>query len=142
MASKKGAIIGGVVVIGIIAAVVITRPGPLVLTGIVTTNDVIVSPQVSAQLSKLLVKEGDKVEANQLLATLSPDELRADQAFAAQSEQRARRSGRGERSRAALSAAADGRPDQAGRGESRGDDRAADGGRGESEHREAFADAQ
>jgi HlyD family secretion protein len=86
MASKKGAIIGGVVVIGIIAAVVITRPGPLVLTGIVTTNDVIVSPQVSAQLNKLLVKEGDTVTANQLLATLSPDELRADQAYAAQSE--------------------------------------------------------
>jgi HlyD family secretion protein len=86
MASKKGAIIGGVVVIGIIAAVVITRPGPLVLTGIVTTNDVIVSPQVSAQLTKVLVKEGDTVAANQLLATLSPDELRADQAFAAQSE--------------------------------------------------------
>ncbi|HEV8411054.1 MAG TPA: efflux RND transporter periplasmic adaptor subunit [Gemmatimonadaceae bacterium] len=86
MASKKRAIIGGVIVIGVIAAIVITRPGPLVLTGIVTTNDVIVSPQVSAQLSKVLVKEGDKVEANQLLATLSPDELRADQAFAAQSE--------------------------------------------------------
>ena len=86
MASKKGAIVGGVVVIGIIAAVVITRPGPLVLTGIVTTNDVIVSPQVSAQLTKVLVKEGDTVAANQLLATLSPDELRADQAFAAQSE--------------------------------------------------------
>jgi multidrug resistance efflux pump len=86
MASKKGAIVGGVVVIGIIAAVVITRPGPLVLTGIVTTNDVIVSPQVSAQLSKVLVKEGDTVAVNQLLATLSPDELRADQAFAAQSE--------------------------------------------------------
>ena len=51
MASKKRAIVGGVIVIGIIAAVVITRPGPLVLTGIVTTNDVIVSPQVSAQLS-------------------------------------------------------------------------------------------
>jgi len=58
-----------------------------VLTGIVTTNDVIVSPQVSAQLTKVLVKEGDKVEANQLLAVLSPDELRADQTFAAQSEQ-------------------------------------------------------
>ncbi len=86
MASNKRAIVGGVIVIGIVAAVIITRPGPLVLTGIVTTNDVIVSPQVSAQLSKLLVKEGDKVEANQLLAVLSPDELRADQAFAAQSE--------------------------------------------------------
>jgi multidrug resistance efflux pump len=86
MALDKRAIVGGVIVIGIVAAVVITRPGPLVLTGIVTTNDVIVSPQVSAQLSKLLVKEGDKVEANQLLAVLSPDELRADQVYAAQSE--------------------------------------------------------
>ncbi len=86
MASNKRAIVGGVIVVGIVAAVIITRPGPLVLTGIVTTNDVIVSPQVSAQLTKLLVKEGDKVEANQLLAVLSPDELRADQAYAAQSE--------------------------------------------------------
>ncbi len=86
MALNKRAIVGGVIVIGIVAAVVITRPGPLVLTGIVTTNDVIVSPQVTAQLSKLLVKEGDKVEANQLLAVLAPDELRADQAYAAQSE--------------------------------------------------------
>jgi HlyD family secretion protein len=77
----------GAIAIAVVAGVVIyTRPGPLVLTGIVTTNDVIVSPQISAQLSKLLVKEGDKVEANQLLAVLSPDELRADQSFAAQSE--------------------------------------------------------
>lgn len=87
MASRKRTVILGALVIIIAAVVILTRPGPLVLTGIVTTNDVVVSPQVSAQLSKLLVKEGDKVEAGQLLATLSPDELRADRAFAAQSEQ-------------------------------------------------------
>ena len=88
MTSRKRTLAIGAIVIVIVTAVVIfTRPGPLVLTGIVTTNDVIVSPQVSAQLSKLLVKEGDKVEANQLLAVLVPDELRADRAFAAQSEQ-------------------------------------------------------
>jgi multidrug resistance efflux pump len=87
MASRKRIVILGALVIVVAAVVIYTRPGPLVLTGIVTTNDVIVSPQVSAQLSKLLVKEGDKVEVNQLLATLSPDELRADRAFAAQSEQ-------------------------------------------------------
>jgi multidrug resistance efflux pump len=88
MASRKRAVTLGAIVIVIVAAVVIfTRPGQLVLTGIVTTNDVIVSPQVSAQLTKLLVKEGDKVDANQLLAVLSPDELRADRTFAAQSEQ-------------------------------------------------------
>src|SRR4029077_12958009 len=88
MASRTRAVVIGAIVVVLIAVVVIlTRPGQLVLTGIVTTNDVIVSPQVSAQLSKLLVKEGDKVEANQLLAVLAPDELRADRAYAAQSEQ-------------------------------------------------------
>ena len=88
MASRKRAVaIGAIVIVIVVAVVIFTRPGQLVLTGIVTTNDVIVSPQVSAQLTKLLVKEGDKVDANQLLAVLSPDELRADRAFAAQSEQ-------------------------------------------------------
>jgi multidrug resistance efflux pump len=89
MASRKRAVtIGAIVIVPVVVAVVIfTRPGQLVLTGIVTTNDVIVSPQVSAQLTRLLVKEGDKVDANQLLAVLSPDELRADRTFAAQSEQ-------------------------------------------------------
>jgi HlyD family secretion protein len=87
MASRKRALsIGAIVIVIIVAVVIATRPGQLVLTGIVTTNDVIVSPQVSAQLSKLLVKEGDTVQANQLIAVLSPDELRADQAYAAQSE--------------------------------------------------------
>jgi multidrug resistance efflux pump len=88
MASRKRAVaIGAIVIVIVVAVVIFTRPGQLVLTGIVTTNDVIVSPQVSAQLTKLLVKEGDKVDANQLLAVLAPDELRADRAFAAQSEQ-------------------------------------------------------
>ena len=87
MALRKRALsIGAIVIVIIVAVVIATRPGQLVLTGIVTTNDVIVSPQVSAQLSKLLVKEGDTVQANQLIAVLSPDELRADQAYAAQSE--------------------------------------------------------
>ncbi|HXD22887.1 MAG TPA: efflux RND transporter periplasmic adaptor subunit [Gemmatimonadaceae bacterium] len=87
MASRTRAItIGAILTVLVITVVILTRPGQLVLTGIVTTNDVIVSPQVSAQLSKLLVKEGDTVQANQLIAVLSPDELRADQAFAAQSE--------------------------------------------------------
>jgi multidrug resistance efflux pump len=88
MASRTGVVIAVAVVAGVIAAaVILTRPGPLVLTGIVTSNDVIVSPQVSGQLSKVLVKEGDTVAPNQLLAVLAPDELRADRAFAYQSEQ-------------------------------------------------------
>src|SRR5260221_840826 len=54
---------------------------PLVLTGIVTTNDVIVSPQIGGQIGQLLVKEGDIVKKDQLLAVIVPDELRADTAY-------------------------------------------------------------
>jgi HlyD family secretion protein len=57
------------------------RPGPLVLTGIVTTDDVVVSPQIGGQVSQLLVKEGDGVKRDQLLAVIAPDELKADQAY-------------------------------------------------------------
>ncbi len=53
----------------------------LVLTGIVTTDDVIVSSQIPGRLSRLLVKEGDTVERDQLVAVLEPDELRADRAY-------------------------------------------------------------
>jgi multidrug resistance efflux pump len=57
------------------------RPSALVLTGIVTTNEVIVSPQISGQLTQLLVKEGDPVTADQLLAVIAPEELKADEAY-------------------------------------------------------------
>jgi multidrug resistance efflux pump len=56
-------------------------PAALVLTGIVTTNDVIVSPQIGGQIGQLLVKEGDVVRKDQLLAVIVPDELRADTAY-------------------------------------------------------------
>ena len=36
-------------------------PKRLTLTGIVTTNDIVVSPQVAGQVAKLLVSEGDSV---------------------------------------------------------------------------------
>jgi HlyD family secretion protein len=58
-----------------------SRPVPLVLTGIVTTNDVVVSPQIAGRLTQLLLKEGDAVKANQLLAVLDPGELQQEQAF-------------------------------------------------------------
>jgi multidrug resistance efflux pump len=61
--------------------IVRARDTVLVLTGIVTTNDVVVSAQVGGQLGKLLVNEGDTVTANQLLASLTPDELMADRAY-------------------------------------------------------------
>jgi HlyD family secretion protein len=60
------------------------RPRPLLLTGIVTTSDVIVSPQVAGQVRELRVKEGDAVRKGQVLATIAPDELAADTAYYAQ----------------------------------------------------------
>ena len=64
-----------------------TRPTTLVLTGIVTTNDVVVSSLAGGQLATLLVKEGDAVTKNQVIATITPDELRADRAYFDQSAQ-------------------------------------------------------
>lgn len=60
-------------------------PQPLVLTGIVTTHDVVVSPQITGRVGELLVAEGDAVTKGQLLATLNPDELREERAFYAAS---------------------------------------------------------
>jgi HlyD family secretion protein len=56
-------------------------PTSLTLTGIVTTNDVIVSPQIAGQIRQLLVNEGDVVKKDQLVAVIMPDELRADIAY-------------------------------------------------------------
>lgn len=56
-------------------------PAEIVLTGIVTTHEVIVSPQIAGRIDKLLVDEGDTVKADQMVAVLEPDELREEQAF-------------------------------------------------------------
>ena len=56
-------------------------PTELTLTGIVTTNDVTVSPQISGQILELKVMEGDTVKKDQLVALIRPDELRADTAY-------------------------------------------------------------
>jgi len=56
-------------------------PSELVLTGIVTTHEVVVSPQIQGRLERLLVNEGDVVAKGALLAVLAPDELREERAF-------------------------------------------------------------
>src|SRR3954468_19703683 len=56
-------------------------PAALVLTGVVTTNDVIVSPQIGGQIGELRVAEGDTVTKDQVVAVITPDELRADTAY-------------------------------------------------------------
>ncbi len=64
-----------------------TKPRSMVITGIVTTNDVIASAQIQGQLARLLVNEGDTVQAGQLLAVIEPEELRADKAYYTHTEQ-------------------------------------------------------
>ncbi len=47
-----------------------TREGPssVVLSGLVTTDDVVVGPQVAGRLVRLAVREGDLVKRGQVLA--------------------------------------------------------------------------
>ena len=59
----------------------------IVLTGIVTTDEVIVSPEIQGRLQQLLVKEGDAVNKGELLAVLQPQEQQADVAYYASSQQ-------------------------------------------------------
>lgn len=74
------------IVLGALGALVYSglRPKSFILSGIVTTNDVVVSPQVAGEVAQLLVSEGDVVKKGQLIATITPDELRADTAYYAQ----------------------------------------------------------
>jgi len=57
------------------------QPSGLVLTGIVTTDDVIVSPQVSGRIEKLSVDVGDEVAAGDVIALIAPAELQADRDY-------------------------------------------------------------
>jgi HlyD family secretion protein len=85
--SRKSALVLIVLLLAAGAGVYAYRrmaPAALVLTGIVTTNDVIVSSQIAGQIGQLLVTEGDAVKAEQLIAVIVPDELKADSAYFAQ----------------------------------------------------------
>jgi RND family efflux transporter MFP subunit len=63
------------------------QPDQIVLTGIVTTDEVIVSAQIQGRLEKLLVREGDAVTNGQLLAQIQPQQWMADIAFYKSTEQ-------------------------------------------------------
>ncbi len=57
-------------------------PTALVLTGVVTTNDIVVGPQIGGRIDELRVQEGDTVQQGQIIAVIAPDELRAESAYA------------------------------------------------------------
>ena len=62
-------------------------PSQIILTGVVTTDSVIVGSEVQGKLQQLLVAQGDAVTNGQLLAVIQPQEWKADMAFYASSEQ-------------------------------------------------------
>ena len=58
------------------------RPvGDVVITGIVTTDDVIVSSQVVGRIKQLHVKEGDIVKKGEPIATIEKDEWEKQMAY-------------------------------------------------------------
>jgi len=64
-------------------------PAKIILTGIVTTDEVIVSPEIQGRLQNLFVKEGDAVTNGELLAEIQPETQQADVKFYASGEQQA-----------------------------------------------------
>jgi len=59
----------------------------IILTGLVTTDEVIVSSEIQGRLQQLAVKQGDAVTNGQLLAQIQPELWQADMAFYTSSEQ-------------------------------------------------------
>jgi HlyD family secretion protein len=64
------------------------RPA-LASTGVVTTDDVIVSSEIQGRLQHLAVRPGDKVERGQLLGLIAPQEWQADMSYYENSERSA-----------------------------------------------------
>lgn len=80
-------LLGAAALVGLAVYLVVgRRPDDIVLTGIVTTDDVIVGAEVQGRLEQLMVREGDAVTRGQLLARLQPQEWKADVDFYADSE--------------------------------------------------------
>src|SRR6266567_3259066 len=63
------------------------RTHQILLTGIVTTDQTIVSSEIQGRLQQLLVKEADTVKSNQLVGLIQPQEWKADMSFYANTEQ-------------------------------------------------------
>ncbi|HLH56571.1 MAG TPA: efflux RND transporter periplasmic adaptor subunit [Verrucomicrobiae bacterium] len=60
--------------------------GGLRLTGIVTTDAVVVASEIQGRLQSLSVNQGDRVEAGQLLGRIQPQEWKADMSFYSNAE--------------------------------------------------------
>ena len=78
MKRKRLILIAIVLIIGIAAYVwASSRPKPLVASGTVEARDIRVGSKVGGRIEQVLVREGDRVEAGQVLATFDDRELKA-----------------------------------------------------------------
>jgi HlyD family secretion protein len=75
------AVVAAVVLLGGALYYFFGRNPGLALTGVVTTDSVIVGSEIAGRLDQLLVREGDTVQAGQLVATIQAAEPQADLAF-------------------------------------------------------------
>jgi RND family efflux transporter MFP subunit len=88
MKGRRFAILVLLVAIAVILYFVFNRPpSEIDITGVVTTDEVIVSPEIEGRIEQLLVNQGDSVTNGQLLASIQPELWNADAAFYASSEQ-------------------------------------------------------
>ena len=79
MNRKRLIVIAIVLLIGIAGYVwASSRPKPLVASGTVEARDIRVGSKVGGRIEQVLVREGDRVEANQVLATFDDRELKAN----------------------------------------------------------------
>jgi multidrug resistance efflux pump len=78
MKRKRLIVIAIVLGLGVAAYVwASSRPQPLVASGTVEARDIRVGSKVGGRIEQVLVREGDKVEAGQVLATFDDRELKA-----------------------------------------------------------------
>src|SRR5580698_1977157 len=68
----------------------VTRPHAIILTGIVTTDEVIVSSEIQGRLQALLVNQGDTVTNGELLGLIQPQEWKADLAYYANTQRQSK----------------------------------------------------
>ncbi len=79
MNRKRLVLIAIILVVGIAAYVWATsRPQPLVASGTVEARDIRVGSKVGGRIEQVLVREGDHVEAGQVLVTFDDRELKAN----------------------------------------------------------------
>jgi HlyD family secretion protein len=71
----------GAVLAAVVYFAIVAHRREIVLTGIVTTDEVVVGSEIQGRLQQLLVRQGDAVTNGQLIAVIQPQERKADLGF-------------------------------------------------------------